>query len=107
MPEDDVLPVLLKYQDGYHYQNLLAPLVKLEADHDREQCEAQAGLHKLRQEKAQASVLAAQTHPTVGNSSSDRWAAAARRDPAASSLMVFSRSCLCSSALVPFRTRAR
>ena len=42
VPEDDVLPVLLKYQDGYHYQNLLAPLVKLEADHDREQCEAQA-----------------------------------------------------------------
>lgn len=26
----------MKYEDGYHYQNLLAPLVKLEADCDKE-----------------------------------------------------------------------
>ena len=42
LPEDDVQPVLLKYQDGYHYQNVLAPLVKLEADYDRRMREAQA-----------------------------------------------------------------
>lgn len=29
-------PVLLQYEDGYHYQNILAPLVKLEADYDRQ-----------------------------------------------------------------------
>lgn len=28
-------PVLLKYEDGYHYQNIMAPLVKLEADFDK------------------------------------------------------------------------
>ena len=42
LPEDDAQPVLLTYQDGYHYQNVLAPLVKLEADHDRRVREAQA-----------------------------------------------------------------
>ena len=38
--EDDVQPLLIKYEDGYHFQNLVAPLVKLEADEDREQKEA-------------------------------------------------------------------
>ena len=33
----DVEPVRLAYDDGYHYQNVLAPLVKLEADHDKAQ----------------------------------------------------------------------
>ena len=28
------------YEDGYHYQNVLAPLIKLEADYDREMKEA-------------------------------------------------------------------
>jgi len=34
-PDNDVSPVLLKYDDGYHYQNVFGPLVKLEADEDR------------------------------------------------------------------------
>lgn len=38
--EDDglleVQPVLKTYEDGYHYQNVLAPLVKIEADYDRQ-----------------------------------------------------------------------
>ncbi|GMH92250.1 hypothetical protein TL16_g12291 [Triparma laevis f. inornata] len=34
--DDDIEPLSLKYDDGYHYQNLLAPLVKLEADCDKE-----------------------------------------------------------------------
>ncbi|CAG9464040.1 unnamed protein product [Pedinophyceae sp. YPF-701] len=33
--------VLLRYEDAYHYQNLWAPLVKLEGDHDREIVESQ------------------------------------------------------------------
>jgi regulator of nonsense transcripts 1 len=32
----DVQPVLRSYEDGYHYQNVLAPLVKIEADYDRQ-----------------------------------------------------------------------
>ena len=34
--EAEVLLTLLQYEDGYHYQNILAPLVKLEADYDRQ-----------------------------------------------------------------------
>lgn len=34
-------PVLLKYEDGYHYQNIMAPLVKLEADHDKSSKDSQ------------------------------------------------------------------
>jgi len=33
--DDEAQPVLLKYEDGYHFQNILAPLVKLEADYDK------------------------------------------------------------------------
>ena len=40
--DDEAQPVLLKYEDGYHFQNILAPLVKLEADYDRKMTEAQA-----------------------------------------------------------------
>jgi hypothetical protein len=32
---EEVQPLLSKYEDGYHYQNVLAPLVKLESDEDR------------------------------------------------------------------------
>ena len=32
-------PVLLTYDDGFHYQNVLAPLVKLEAEEDRRNAE--------------------------------------------------------------------
>ena len=36
VPEQDDLPgVLREYDDGYHYQNILAPLVQLEGDYDR------------------------------------------------------------------------
>lgn len=34
-PEHVASPVLLRYEDGYQYQNVFAPLVKLEADEDR------------------------------------------------------------------------
>lgn len=34
-------PVLLKYEDGYHYQNIMAPLVKLEADYDKSSKDSQ------------------------------------------------------------------
>ncbi len=33
-------PTLMKYEDGYHFQNVLAPLVKLEADYDKKMKEA-------------------------------------------------------------------
>eukprot|EP00020_Sapocribrum_chincoteaguense_P005442 CAMPEP_0170755404 /NCGR_PEP_ID=MMETSP0437-20130122/13502_1 /TAXON_ID=0 /ORGANISM="Sexangularia sp." /LENGTH=1019 /DNA_ID=CAMNT_0011094575 /DNA_START=78 /DNA_END=3137 /DNA_ORIENTATION=- len=34
-------PVLLRYEDAYQYQNLFAPLVKMEADNDKQMKEAQ------------------------------------------------------------------
>uniref|UniRef100_A0A7S1ZIU5 Upf1 domain-containing protein n=1 Tax=Ditylum brightwellii TaxID=49249 RepID=A0A7S1ZIU5_9STRA len=34
--ETELQPTLLQYEDGYHYQNVLAPLVKMEADYDRQ-----------------------------------------------------------------------
>mmetsp|Transcript_5429 Transcript_5429/g.7904 ORF Transcript_5429/g.7904 Transcript_5429/m.7904 type:complete len:1069 (+) Transcript_5429:55-3261(+) len=34
--ESELAPTLLHYEDGYHYQNILAPLVKMEADYDRQ-----------------------------------------------------------------------
>lgn len=39
--DDDPLPVLLKYDDAYQYQNIFGPLVKIEADYDRKAKEAQ------------------------------------------------------------------
>ncbi|KAH6574118.1 hypothetical protein BASA62_002602 [Batrachochytrium salamandrivorans] len=39
--DDDPLPVLLKYDDAYQYQNIFGPLVKMEADYDRRMKEAQ------------------------------------------------------------------
>jgi regulator of nonsense transcripts 1 len=38
--QDEMTPVLLQYEDGFHYQNILAPLVKLEADYDRQMKES-------------------------------------------------------------------
>jgi regulator of nonsense transcripts 1 len=32
---DELAPTLLTYEDGYHYQNIIAPLVKMEADYDK------------------------------------------------------------------------
>ena len=33
--DEEVQSILLHYDDGYHYQNIMAPLVKLEAEYDR------------------------------------------------------------------------
>lgn len=38
--EADLERVRLRYVDGYEYQNILAPLVKVEADYDRHLCES-------------------------------------------------------------------
>lgn len=40
--ETELSPTLLHYEDGYHYQNVLAPLVKMEADYDRQMKESLA-----------------------------------------------------------------
>lgn len=32
---EEIQPILLRYEDGYHYQNILGPLVNLEAEYDR------------------------------------------------------------------------
>jgi len=39
--EESVAPVALRYVDGYHYQNIFGPLVKMEADYDRKVKESQ------------------------------------------------------------------
>ncbi len=39
--DEEVAPTLLRYEDGYHYQNIMAPLVKLEAEYDRKMKENQ------------------------------------------------------------------
>ncbi|CAK7269654.1 ATP-dependent RNA helicase [Sporothrix epigloea] len=40
--DDDPPPVLLKYEDPYHYQNIFGPLVKMESDYDKKLKEAQS-----------------------------------------------------------------
>ncbi|OLL24793.1 Regulator of nonsense transcripts 1 [Neolecta irregularis DAH-3] len=39
--DDEPQPVLLRYEDAYQYQNVFAPLVKIEADYDKKVKEAQ------------------------------------------------------------------
>lgn len=39
--DEEVQSTLLHYEDGYHYQNIMAPLVKLEAEYDRKMKENQ------------------------------------------------------------------
>jgi len=39
--DEDPAQVLLRYQDGYQYQNIFGPLVKLEADYDKKLKESQ------------------------------------------------------------------
>lgn len=39
--DDDVTSVLRKYEDGFNYQNIVAPLVQLEADYDKKMKEEQ------------------------------------------------------------------
>ncbi len=38
--------VLLRYDDGYQYQNIFGPLVKLEADYDKKLKESQTQVEK-------------------------------------------------------------
>ncbi|KAI9172475.1 Regulator of nonsense transcript [Paramyrothecium foliicola] len=40
--DDEPQPVLLKYDDPYHYQNIFGPLVKMESDYDKKLKEAQS-----------------------------------------------------------------
>ncbi|QUC20357.1 uncharacterized protein UV8b_04598 [Ustilaginoidea virens] len=40
--DDDPDPVLLQYDDPYHYQNIFGPLVKMESDYDKKLKEAQS-----------------------------------------------------------------
>jgi len=40
--DEEPQPVLLRYEDAYHYQNIFGPLVKIEADYDRKVKEAQS-----------------------------------------------------------------
>lgn len=40
--DDEPFPVLLKYDDPYHYQNIFGPLVKMESDYDKKLKEAQS-----------------------------------------------------------------
>ncbi|KAG5439840.1 hypothetical protein PCANB_000122 [Pneumocystis canis] len=39
--DDEPVPVLLKYEDAYQYQNIFGPLVKIEADYDKKVKESQ------------------------------------------------------------------
>eukprot|EP00924_Labyrinthula_sp_SR-Ha-C_P009156 snap_masked-scaffold_2-processed-gene-14.29-mRNA-1 protein AED:0.20 eAED:0.22 QI:0/0/0/1/1/1/3/0/1016 len=38
--EEDLVPVQLKYEDGFHYQRVFEPLVRSEADYDKEMKES-------------------------------------------------------------------
>lgn len=40
--DEDATPTQMLYEDGYHYQNILAPLVRLEAEYDRRTKENQS-----------------------------------------------------------------
>src|SRR5690606_5907148 len=40
LDEDEPPHVLLKYDDGFHFQHVFGPLVQMEADYDRELKEA-------------------------------------------------------------------
>lgn len=53
--EEEMQPTLLQYEDGFHYQNVLAPLVKIEADYDRQMKESLTEEHiSVRWEKSLA-----------------------------------------------------
>jgi len=40
--EDELAPMLLRYEDGYQYQNIIAPLINMEAEYDRANKENQS-----------------------------------------------------------------
>ena len=53
--DEEMQPTLLQYEDGFHYQNVLAPLVKIEADYDRQMKESLTEEHiSVRWEKSLA-----------------------------------------------------
>lgn len=33
--DDEPSPVILRYDDAYHYQNIFGPLIKMESDYDK------------------------------------------------------------------------
>jgi regulator of nonsense transcripts 1 len=39
--EEEMQPILLRYEDAYQYQNIFGPLVKIESDYDRKMKESQ------------------------------------------------------------------
>ncbi|KAJ3991516.1 AAA domain-containing protein [Lentinula boryana] len=39
--DDDLLPIILRYEDAYQYHNIFGPLVKIEADYDKRLKESQ------------------------------------------------------------------
>ncbi|KAG8968276.1 ATP-dependent helicase NAM7 [Tulasnella sp. 419] len=39
--DDEPQPILLRYEDAYQYQNIMGPLVKIEADYDKKLKESQ------------------------------------------------------------------
>lgn len=43
--QEDIPPILLRYQDAYEYQRSFGPLIKLEADYDKQLKESQALEH--------------------------------------------------------------
>ncbi|KAK9458522.1 P-loop containing nucleoside triphosphate hydrolase protein [Lipomyces oligophaga] len=45
VPEEDLFPVLLRYEDAYEYQRCFGPLVKIEADYDRKIKQSQSHDH--------------------------------------------------------------
>ena len=40
--DEDAQPVALRYADAYQYQNIFGPLIKMEADYDKQQRESQS-----------------------------------------------------------------
>ena len=40
--DDEAQPVALRYADAYQYQNVFGPLLKMEADYDKQQKESQS-----------------------------------------------------------------
>jgi hypothetical protein len=41
LDNDEPTPVMMRYEDAYQYQNIMGPLVKLEADYDKHTKEQQ------------------------------------------------------------------
>ena len=46
LDNDEPTPVMMRYEDAYQYQNIMGPLVKLEADYDKHTKEQQTQDYK-------------------------------------------------------------